>query len=110
MPKPRGLNQAPLSMYTQFSRVRCSWGRFPSGVPGMSSLISCHEGQLSRPSFSCSPMRCSGPKASEGATNIGNPPCEEGSYVEHGSACTPHCAHGFGAMVLGPPDFDNCEK
>ncbi|CAK9097023.1 unnamed protein product [Durusdinium trenchii] len=87
--------------------VRCSWGRFPSGVPGMSSLISCHEGQLSRPSFSCSPMRCSGPKASEGATNIGNPPCEEGSYVEHGSACTPHCAHGFGAMVSEPLHCDN---
>ena len=78
--------------------VHCSWGRYPLGMPGSSSFISCHNGQLSRPDFKCSPMRCSEPKV----LNIGTPGCKEGAQVDDGATCAPRCADGFAAIVSEP--------
>ncbi|CAE8609881.1 unnamed protein product, partial [Polarella glacialis] len=73
-------------------QVRCSWGRFPNGVRGSSSLLQCYEGQLSQPDFSCQELQCQAPQVLNAAPGRS---CLEGTTVRHGQNCTPSCVEGF---------------
>eukprot|EP00439_Symbiodinium_sp_Y106_P061005 s1397_g9.t1 len=78
--------------------VRCSWGRYPNGIPGSQSLVTCQNGLLSPADFRCSLGSCALPKVSHAADK-----CAEGAFVPDGQRCTPTCMDGFETEI-----YQNC--
>ncbi|OLP93155.1 Sodium-dependent phosphate transport protein 2A [Symbiodinium microadriaticum] len=77
------------------AEVRCSWGRYPNGIPGSQSLVTCQNGLLSPADFRCSLRSCALPKVSGAGDK-----CGEGAFVPHGQRCTPTCMDGFETEMI----------
>lgn len=82
--------------------VRCSWGRYPNGIPGSQSLVTCQNGLLSPADFRCSLRSCALPKVSGAGDK-----CGEGAFVPHGQRCTPTCMDGFETEMSIPLECRN---